>query len=91
IRNVLFRIPAKATLAAMPWVTYTDPELAQVGLIEAEARAKHGDAINVLRADFSGNDRAQAEADADGFLKAIVDKRGRILGATIVGGHAGEL
>ncbi|MFX5351215.1 pyridine nucleotide-disulfide oxidoreductase, partial [Acinetobacter baumannii] len=55
------------------------------------ARAKHGDTIKVLRADFSGNDRAQAEAETDGFLKAIVDKRGRILGATIVGPHAGEL
>jgi len=91
IRNVLFRIPAKATPAAMPWVTFTDPELAQVGLSEAEARAKHGDTIKLLRAEFGSNDRAQAELETEGFLKAIVDKSGRILGATIVGSHAGEL
>ena len=91
IRNVLFRIPAKAEPAAMPWVTYTDPELAHVGLAEADARKAHGDAIKVLRADFSGNDRAQAEAETDGFLKVVVGKGGRILGATMVGAHSGEL
>ena len=91
IRNVLFRLPAKAAPAAMPWVTYTDPELSQVGMSEADARKAHGDAITVLRADFSGNDRAQAEAETDGFVKVIVGKGGRILGATLVGAHAGEL
>jgi pyruvate/2-oxoglutarate dehydrogenase complex dihydrolipoamide dehydrogenase (E3) component len=91
IRNVLFRIPAKAEPAALPWVTYTDPELAHVGLMEAEARKHYGDSIKVLRADFSGNDRAIAEGEPDGFLKVIVGKGGRILGATLVGLHAGEL
>ncbi|MEQ1697479.1 MAG: FAD-dependent oxidoreductase [Hyphomicrobiaceae bacterium] len=91
IRNVLFRIPAKAEPAAMPWVTYSDPELAQVGLIEADARKAHGEGITVVRAEFAGNDRAQAEAETDGFCKVVVGKGGRILGATIVGAHAGEL
>lgn len=91
IRNVLFRVPAKAEPAALPWVTYTDPELAHVGLSEADARAKHGDAIKVLRADFKGNDRAIAEGEPDGFLKVIVANNGKILGATLVGLHAGEL
>lgn len=91
IRNVLFRIPAKAEPAAMPWVTFSDPELAHVGLIEADARKAHGDAIKVLRADFSGNDRAQAEGETEGFLKVVVGKGGRVLGATMVGAHAGEL
>ena len=91
IRNVLFRMPAKTDLSALPWVTYTDPELVQVGLDEASARAAHCDAIKVLRADFSGNDRAQAEGETDGFLKVIIGKGGRILGATMVGAHAGEL
>lgn len=91
IRNTLFRIPAKARPSALPWVTYTDPEVAHVGLDEAEAREQHGDNIRVLRADLSANDRAQAEGETDGFLQAVVDKRGRVLGATIVGAHAGEL
>ena len=91
IRNVLFRIPAKAEPSALPWVTYTDPELAQAGMNDADARTAHGSALTVLRADFSGNDRAQAEGDTDGFLKVMVGKGGRVLGATIVGAHAGEL
>ncbi len=91
IRNVLFRLPAKAQPAAMPWVTYTDPEVAQVGLIEADARKIHGDAITVVRAEFAGNDRAQAELETEGFCKVVVGARGKILGATIVGAHGGEL
>lgn len=91
IRNVLFRIPAKAQPTAVPWVTYTDPELAQVGLSETDARTSHGANLKVLRADFSGNDRAQAEAQTAGFLKVMVAKGGRVVGATLVGAHAGEL
>jgi pyruvate/2-oxoglutarate dehydrogenase complex dihydrolipoamide dehydrogenase (E3) component len=91
IRNALFRVPAKTSYDALPWVTYTDPELAQIGLTESEARKVHGDSVRVARADFAHNDRAQAEGSTQGFLKAIIGKRGRILGATIVGRHAGEL
>ena len=91
IRNALFRVPAKTSYDAVPWVTYTDPEFAQIGLNEAEARTIHGDAVRVVRADFAHNDRAQAEGSTQGFLKAIIGKRGRVLGATIVGRHAGEL
>ena len=91
IRNALFRLPAKTSSKAVPWVTYTDPELAQVGMNEADARQQHGDSIRIVRAEFSGNDRAQAENTKQGFLKGILSKRGHILGATIVGPHAGEL
>ena len=91
IRNALFRLPAKTSNKAVPWVTYTDPELAHVGLSESEARASHGDTIKIVRAEFSGNDRAQADNSKQGFLKGVVSKRGHILGATIVGAHAGEL
>ncbi len=91
IRNTLFRLPAKSEPSAFPWVTYTDPELAQVGLTEAQARERHGDGVEVLRAEFQDNDRARAEGDTRGFLKVMTTKRGRVLGATIVGGHAGEL
>ena len=91
LRNALFRIPASADITALPWVTYTDPQLAQVGLTEAAARERHGDSIRILRADFIENDRAQAECKTTGFAKAIVGKRGRILGATIVGAEADNL
>ncbi len=74
-----------------PWVTYTDPELAHVGLTEAEARAAHGDKVKVVEWKYEENDRAQAERATDGFIKVVVAKNGRILGASIVGAHAGEL
>jgi pyruvate/2-oxoglutarate dehydrogenase complex dihydrolipoamide dehydrogenase (E3) component len=91
IRNALFRIPAKTDYRAMPWVTYTDPELAQVGLTEAAARERHGDDITILRSSFHENDRAQAERTASGLVKIVARKSGRILGASILGAHAGEL
>ncbi len=90
IRNALLRIPAKVDYRAVPWVTYTAPELAQVGLSETEARQKYRE-IRVLRWPFHDNDRAQAEAVTDGLVKVIATKRGRILGATILGPSAGEL
>ena len=91
LRNALFRLPARNAPTALPWVTYTDPELAQVGLTEKQAIEAHGNSIRVLRASFADNDRAEAEGSTDGFLKAMVSKRGQILGCTIVGPHAGEL
>ncbi len=90
IRNALFRLPAKADTRAVPWVTYTDPELAQVGLTEARARRRHGD-IRVLTWPFADNDRARAERRTEGLVKVVTTARGRILGAGIAGPHAGEL
>ncbi|MBI1262026.1 MAG: dihydrolipoamide dehydrogenase [Rhizobiales bacterium] len=90
IRNILFRLPAKADHSCVPWVTYTDPELAHVGETEAEARERHMK-INVLRWHFGENDRAQAERETEGVIKLVTDLHGRILGVTIVGPHAGEL
>ncbi|MGF1477660.1 MAG: dihydrolipoyl dehydrogenase family protein [Geminicoccaceae bacterium] len=91
VRQVLFRLPAKVVERSVPWVTFTDPELAQVGLTEAEAREQHGDAVQVLTEPFTGNDRARAERRTDGLIKLVVDKKGRPLGVSIVGPHAGEL
>jgi len=91
IRNALFRLPARADHRAVPWVTYTDPELAHVGLTEATARQRHGDRIKVLRWPFAENDRAQAERETEGMIKVVLDGRGRVLGTTIVGRNAGEL
>jgi len=90
IRNALFRLPTKTDDRAVPWVTFTDPELAHVGLSEAAAQDRHGDA-RVLRFPFAENDRARAERRTEGMIKAMTTKRGKILGATIVGLHAGEL
>ena len=90
LRNALFRLPAKVDTRAVPWVTYTAPELAQVGLTEDRARKRAGD-IRVLRWPFAENDRARAERETDGLVKVITTPRGRILGAGIVGAHAGEL
>lgn len=90
IRNALFRLPAKVDHGAVPWVTYTDPELAWVGMSEADARARHGK-IRVMRFPFDENDRAIAERTTDGLVKVITSKKGIVLGAGIVGPHAGEL
>ncbi|MSO93301.1 MAG: dihydrolipoamide dehydrogenase [Rhodospirillales bacterium] len=90
LRNALFRLPAKVDTRCLPWVTFTRPELAQVGLTEDAARAAHG-RIRVLRWSFHDNDRAQAERTTDGIVKAIITPRGRILGCGIVGPRAGEL
>lgn len=90
LRRTLFRMPAKVDHSAVPWVTYGDPELASVGLSEARAREAHGE-IRVVRWPFKENDRAQAERETEGLVKVVTTTRGRILGATIVGAHAGEL
>ena len=90
IRQAVLGLPAKADPRAIPRATYTDPELAQVGLTEAEARAAHGDALTVVRAEFAHNDRAMAEGKAKGLIKVMVVK-GRPVGASIVGPQAGEL
>ena len=90
IRNVLLRWPAKVDTRAVPWVTYTDPELAHVGLSEAQARGQGLD-VGISTFDFAENDRARAERETEGFAKIVVGKRGTVLGATIVGRSAGEL
>ena len=90
IRNALFNIPAKLDERAVPWVTYTDPELAQVGLSEAAADER-GIEATAVAFPFAEIDRARAERQTEGFIKAVINKKGRILGATIVGRHAGEL
>lgn len=89
VRSALLGLPVRLRDDHIPRVTYTDPELAQVGLTEAEARARHGAALAVIRLGWAANDRAQAEGRTDGFLKVMVH-RGRPVGATLVGPGAGE-
>lgn len=89
IRHILFNLSSGP--AAIPRVIYTDPELAETGLSEDEARARHGPRVSVLRWPFHDNDRAQAEAAPQGMVKIVAGPRGRILGAAILGPGAGEL
>jgi pyruvate/2-oxoglutarate dehydrogenase complex dihydrolipoamide dehydrogenase (E3) component len=90
IRSLLFGLPSKQKTSHIPWATYTDPELAQIGLTEAQARDKHGDKLEVVRFDMRHNDRLIAERKNKGLIKVMVVK-GRPVGASIVGPMAGEL
>ena len=90
VRNTLFRLPAKVDDSGVPWVTYTDPELAHVGLSLKAARDK---GISAREVEFSlqGNDRARAELRTEGKVIGVTDAKGRILGATILAPQAGEM
>ena len=92
IRNMLFKLPAKLRGDAIPWVTYTDPELAQTGLTWTGAVAKFGEG-NVRRTDWElrENDRARAARRTEGVVRVISDNKGKILGASILAPNAGEL
>ncbi len=90
IRHALFYQPVTVDHDKVPRVTFTDPELAHVGLTEAQARQRRR-RIRVLRWPYHENDRAQAERATTGHIKVVTDRKGTILGATIVGAQAGEL
>jgi len=75
----------------MAWVTFTDPEVAQVGVSEAAARERFGQAVTVTRWDIARVDRAKCDDDEDGFIKLVSDRRGVLIGATIVASRAGEV
>jgi len=90
VRRAVFALPVNADTLQVPRVTYCDPELASIGLGEAEARKVHGDDLRVETFDFAENDRAIAEGDTRGFGKLITTKKGKVLGVTLVGRHAGD-
>lgn len=95
IRNALLFWPLLQTVdfRVVPWTTFTDPEVARVGLTEAEAKEKFGSGgLRVYRTQFADNDRAQTEGEAKGFAKIIcAGRKNKIVGAHIIGPHAGEL
>jgi len=92
IRNILFKLPARVNEAIHPWVTYTDPELAHVGLTEDAAADMWGaNTIKVIRVPMSGVDRAIAERREEGMVKLVVHKNGSILGVSILAPNAGEM
>jgi pyruvate/2-oxoglutarate dehydrogenase complex dihydrolipoamide dehydrogenase (E3) component len=90
LRHAIFRLRWTRPSTVIPWATYTDPELARVGVSEAEARAKNLP-HRVYRFPFDEIDRARAEGETEGFAKIVTDPKGKLLGAAIVGPHAGEL
>lgn len=90
LREILFRAPGRPKPQIIPRVTFTDPEIAWVGLSEDEARARHRH-VRVLRWAMADNDRAEAEGAREGHVKAIVARDGAVLGCGIVGRSAGEL
>jgi len=91
LQNALFLPTKKTDYRVIPWATFTEPELARVGLTEEQARKRYGDDIHVLRHNFDHVDRALAEGASAGFAKFITRSNGEILGAHIVGSTAGEL
>ncbi len=91
VRNTLFPGTSSCDLDTVPWTTFTEPEVARVGLSEAEARER-GIAYDVFTAGFEDNDRAICDGEPEGFVKVLTRRgRGTILGAAIVHTHAGEL
>ncbi len=90
IRNTLFRLRAKVDYRALPRVTYCDPELAHVGLTEAQARERFGASVAAVHASLAENDRARTERQTAGAIKVVIDRRGTLLGAGILAPHAGE-
>ena len=89
-RNALLPGSSSGLTDLVPWVTFTDPEVAHVGLTEEQARVKFGENVKVCRWEMSRTDRAICEDDRDGFVKVIAKKNGILLGATVVNGRAGE-
>jgi pyruvate/2-oxoglutarate dehydrogenase complex dihydrolipoamide dehydrogenase (E3) component len=91
LQNALFKGRARASALTIPWCTYTDPEIAHVGLYEKEARER-GIAFRTFTQELAAVDRAILDGEDEGFVKVLVSPNGgKILGATIVAAHAGDL
>lgn len=91
IQNALFPVGTSVDYSVIPWAIYSEPELARVGLTEAEARDRHGDRIGVYRYDLSDLDRAVTDREARGLVKLVADRRGSLLGGHILAPRAGSL
>lgn len=91
LRNALFPLSTNVNYDVVPRVTYTIPELASVGITEAEAKRRHGEKTGVWTREFGGLDRAIADGRTTGLLKIITDNKGQIMGGHVVGPHAGSI
>lgn len=88
--NALFPLRRKVDYRVVPWCTYTEPEVARVGMTEAEARAEWGDGAGVYRYAHDSLDRALCDGEPDGLTKLVLDPKGRVVGAHVAGPRAGE-
>ena len=88
--EITLGLPAKVDWSALPWCTYTEPEVAQIGMTERDAKKKHGSKVTVVKETFHDNERSLAEGKDRGHLKLVL-KGKKVLGASIVGQNAGEL
>ncbi len=90
VANALFRARAKVSYGAVPWTTFTDPEVGRVGLTEGQARERFGDDTVAVTSEYAGNDRAITAGETHGFAKLVGDPKGRLVGATVAAPHGGE-
>jgi pyruvate/2-oxoglutarate dehydrogenase complex dihydrolipoamide dehydrogenase (E3) component len=90
VRHTVLRLPVRMDYSRVPWVTYTDPELASVGYNEKRAR-EAGVPYTAVEAPFAEVDRARIESEAEGKVKILIDRKGRVIGCQLAGAHAGEL
>lgn len=92
IKNICFKMPAKVDYTSLPWVTYTNPELAHTGLTLNEAMKEYGENnVQTQFFDLAALDRSVAEHEKHGGIEVIIGKKGRVLGASILAPHAGEM
>ena len=90
VSNAVFHLPRKVDYTLMPWCTYTEPELASIGMNEKRAR-EAGIGYAVWKEEFKDNDRSLAEGERRGKIKMILDEKGHPIGVQILGPQAGEL
>jgi len=90
VQNALLPIKRKLKYDHVAWCTFTEPELARAGMTEAEAKKAHGE-VQVYTYDYSKLDRVKTKPGSTGEIKVILDKKGKVLGASILGERAGEL
>ncbi len=88
VRNMLFPGRAAADYSDVPWALYTDPEVGHIGMTEAEARAKFGDAVRIYKTDMHDVDRAVVDRTPAGLIKLVCDAKGKILGAHVLSANA---
>jgi pyruvate/2-oxoglutarate dehydrogenase complex dihydrolipoamide dehydrogenase (E3) component len=90
VANALFKTRTRVSYDAVPWATFTDPEVGRVGLTEADARERFGDDAVAVTHDYAHNDRAITAGETHGFAKLVGDPKGRLVGATVAAPHGGE-
>ncbi|MEA2422388.1 MAG: hypothetical protein QOF55_1487 [Thermoleophilaceae bacterium] len=90
VANALFHTRARVSYDAVPWATFTDPEVGRVGMTEADARERFGDGAVAVTHDYARNDRAITAGETHGFAKLVGDPKGRLVGATVAAPHGGE-